>query len=175
MPARSRFHTSRTSRPNRSWAALTDVGNTVAAGSTKVLLGSLSLSNPNIDETILRTVGVLSIITDQAVADEAQQGAFGMILVTDRAIAAGAASIPGPVSDSGDDGWFVHVPFLEHFTLATAVGFQHNAARNYKFDMKGRRRAQEGQAIALMVETTAASDGILLSVLGRMLSQVFGT
>ncbi len=108
----NRHHNTRRSNPNRAWAGTVDTENAFGGGS-KILLGSFSLSNPNIDETILRTVGVLSIRSDQIAAPEEQVGAFGMIKVTDLAIAAGAASIPGPVTDIGDDGWFVHVPFAQ--------------------------------------------------------------
>ncbi len=75
--------------------------------STKILLGVFVLSNVGIGETVRRTIGNIWVVSDQAAADEVQVGAFGCIVVTDLAAAAGAASIPGPFTDANDDGWFV--------------------------------------------------------------------
>ncbi len=162
-------------RSKKAWFGSSDVGNAIAGGGTKVLLGSISLSNTNIDETLLRTVGMISVRTDQIVASEVQQGAFGMIVVTDLAVAAGAASIPGPLTDIGDDGWFVHVPFLNRFEFVTGAGFDANTAVNKEFDFKSKRRLEEGQSMAIMVETTAGSGGINFLTIFRILSMVSGT
>jgi len=160
---------------NKSWSGIADPNNAVGGPGVKVLLGSLSLSNPNIDETLLRVVGSLSVNSDQTVASERQDGAFGMILVTDLAIAAGAASIPGPLTDIGDDGWFVHVPFMNRFLFLDATGFTSQDATSIQFDFKSKRIVQEGQSIAFMVETGSASSGIQFSAIFRILSMVRGT
>ena len=56
----------RSARPNRSWDGFFNlVPQTIGAG-TKVLIGSFALNNPGIDETVLRTVGMFSIASDQA-------------------------------------------------------------------------------------------------------------
>ncbi len=55
---------------NRSWSSLVNTGTSNIATDTKVLLGSFSLSNPGIDETILRTVGSISVSSDQTAASE---------------------------------------------------------------------------------------------------------
>ena len=172
---RQRTQIIRRVRSNKGWSALVDVGNAVSAASTKVLIGSLTPSNPGIDETVLRTVGVLGLFTDQVAADEDQQGAFGMIVVSNDAIAAGAASIPGPISDAGHDGWFAHVPFLERFSVASVSGFNFDMSRTVRFDFKSKRRVETGYSIALMVESTAASEGFTIGVNGRLLSMVSGT
>ncbi len=133
------------------------------------------MSNPNIDETVLRTVGLISIQSDQAAAQEEQIGAFGMIVVNDLAVAAGAASIPGPITDRGDDGWHLYVPFAQTLSVATVVGFHGNFATQYGFDSKAKRRVEEGSQIAIMVENAHATHGLLVSFVFRMLSQVSGT
>ena len=97
-----------------SWARLvTPVYGTVAAAS-KVLIGSFTLAGVNAGVTVRRTRGEYSIISDQTGADEDQLGAWGMVVVNDIAVAAGVASLPGPVTDLDDDGWFVWEPFLQH-------------------------------------------------------------
>ena len=171
MPIRrTRQITGRVTRPNRSWAAFSGVGTSTIAASAKVLLGTFSLSNPNIDETILRTVGVLSVESDQTAATETQIGAFGMISVTDLAAAAGAASIPGPVTDAGDDGWFLYVPFAQTITVATAVGIVRST--QYTFDSKAKRRFEEGQVIAIMAENASSSHGFKIAMVLRLLSMI---
>jgi len=168
----NRFAQSR-SRPNRAWAGVSDTGNNIA-GSTKVLLGSIALSNSNIDETVLRFVGDMWVRSDQVVATEQQIGAFGMIVVSDAAVAAGAASIPGPIADIGDDGWFVFVPFVQQFVFADATGFVPNGDTRYHFDFKSKRIVQEGEKIALMFENIAGQ-GLSVSIIARLLSMVTGT
>ena len=109
MAARSRrgFVPRRAKRAAPAWGYV-EIPNTIVAAGNKTLLGTFILSNPPLGETILRTHIRLWVGSDQVAVAEFQQGAFGMMVVTDRAAAAGAASIPGPFTDGGDDGWFVH-------------------------------------------------------------------
>ncbi len=100
-------------RPNRSWAAIVDAAETTVPAASKVLLGTFTPSVDGIDEVVLRTRGVLAVRSDQTAGSELQIGAFGMIVVTDTAAAAGAASIPSPATDADDDGWFVWLPFAQ--------------------------------------------------------------
>jgi len=146
------------------------------AANTKVLLATLTLSNPGIDETVLRNVGIISIQSDQSAATEQQIGAFGMIRVTDIAAAAGVASIPGPITDATDDGWFTYVPFSQAFQFKTGVGFQGgDFAASYQFDSKAKRRVEEGSLLAMVVENAHATNGLQITVVLRTLSMVTGT
>ena len=106
--SRNTHFTQNRSRPNRAWSSHFEAATTSVGPSTKVLLGSFGLSNVNIDETALRVVGMLSVASDQTAVSEHIVGALGLIRVSDTALAAGAASIPGPITDAGDDGWFVY-------------------------------------------------------------------
>ena len=165
----------RRSPPNRAWAGVVSTGFTTVAANTKVLLGFLSLSNPNIDETVLRTVGVLGVMSDQVAATEDIIGAVGMILVSDTAFAAGVASIPGPVTDVADDGWFLYIPIVQAFGFASAVGIDGSFAIQYAFDSKVKRRVEEGQTGAIVVENSSASFGFQVAFVLRLLSMVTGT
>ncbi len=160
---------------NKSWAVVADLGNTLTAANSKQFLGSLVLSNPGIDETILRTVGIISVASDQNIADETQVGVFGMIKVSDRAAVIGATAIPGPITDGADDGWIAWVPFEELFILKTAVGFDANITHRYAFDFKTKRVNHDGEQVAMIWETGSTSDGVTLTVLMRVLSMVRGT
>ena len=55
---------------------------------------------------------MIMVGSDQVAVVEQQIGALGFIVVSDLAIAAGAASIPSPGFNGSDDGWFVWQAFL---------------------------------------------------------------
>ena len=141
-------------RQPTNWARgfSTDGAYVTVAPSTKVLLGSFSPSVAGINETVRRTRGLISIVSDQTSVIETQAGAFGMVMVTDLAIAAGAASIPGPITDASDDGWFVWQAFFQS-------GLQ-TSFNNYEFDSKAMRRMQDGYSAAIMVENANTGLGL---------------
>ena len=110
MPRRNlRFP--RQSRPNRGWAGVVSAAGVAVPAASKVLLGSFILVG-EVEETILRTVGQIGIVTDQTAASEDQLGAFGLATVSNVAFAIGITAIPGPVTEIEDDGWFVHQTIL---------------------------------------------------------------
>jgi len=169
--ARHRTVVRSTKKHNNAWGALAAGGGFVAvAASTKVLVGTVALSNPNIDETILRVVGMLAVVSDQTAAVEQQLGACGLIIVSDQAITAGAASIPGPNTDADHDGWFCHTFFVQQQEEAANLG-----SRLYDFVSKGRRIVQEGEQIAIMFENGHATHGLEFELAFRILSRVTGT
>ncbi len=161
----------RATRPNRSWAGFALVGPTSVAATSKVLVATFVLSNANIDETILRTVGTLAVFLDQVAADESQVGAMGFIVINDLAIAAGAASIPGPITDIADDGWFVYVPITQRIEVGDSTGVEPHMATQYNFDSRAKRRIEEGRGLAVMVEN-AGSTGFNVSLVFRTLSMI---
>ena len=144
----------------------------VAAG-TKVLLATFVLSNVGIGEVVRRTRGQVLVLSDQASVVEQQNGAFGMVVVTDLAAAAGAASIPGPVTDANDDGWFVWVPTLQAtgglIGGAPSVGVPQWP---HLFDSKAMRRVEEGFVIAVMFE--GLSQGSTVGFAASLLSSRIG-
>jgi len=115
----------------------------------------------------LRTRARLAVITDQTAATEEQNGAFGMIVVTDLAAAAGAASIPGPFTDGGDDGWFLHQ------SITQMNGISGSAPEIYDIDSKAMRKVEDGSVIAIMVENVSTpADGFLFTFAARLLSKL---
>ncbi len=137
-----------------TWARFVDIPIDVSV-SSKVLLATFVLSNVGIGETIRRTLGGIYVVSDQSAADEPLAGAFGMIVVSDLAGAAGAASIPGPFTDASDDGWFVWQGFSGEGKLAATP--TNPPAMDKLFDSKGMRRVSEGFLIALMVENASST------------------
>ena len=128
----------RVQRQPTSWGRFVFDFTTVAL-STKVLLGTFALNNPGIGETIRRTRGLISVASDQSGAVEGQLGAIGFVVVSDLAAAAGAASIPGPVTDAADDGWFVWEPIVQ---FSSIVGAAAGRGASYPFDSKAMRKVQ---------------------------------
>jgi len=159
---------------NRTWAGTVSPVGTSVAAATKVLVATFSLSNPGIDETVLRTRGGVSILPNTVVADAQMSGAWGMCVVTDLAVAAGAASIPGPVTNASDDVWFVWEPLLLNVEFGTTAGVR-PLDRYFPFDSKAKRIVQEGRQIAVMVENSSATTAFSFSAAFRMLSMVRGT
>ncbi len=82
---------------------------------------------------------------------------MGFVVVNDLAIAAGAASLPGPHTDSSDDGWFVWQPFMQAGT-GNSAGMK--LGERYEFDSKAMRRIEEGFSVAVMVENSHATFGL---------------
>jgi len=174
MPRRSsRGFARSSSRPNRAWSYTQETAFTNIPAATKVLIASFVPSNPGIDCTILRCIGGIAVASDQAAAVEVQSGAFGMILVTDQAAAAGVASMPGPFTDGNDDGWFCHQSFGQQGELAPDVGV---ASQWYPIDTKGKRIIDGlGVTLAVLAENAHPTHGMVMYVAIWILSQVRGT
>ncbi len=175
MAARARSHSragfagGRRRAPS-SWARFipTDGAFITVAPSTKVLLGGILLSNPGIGETVRRIRGVVSVRSDQASAVENQLGAFALVIVSDLALTAGAASIPSPVIDASDDGWFVYVPFAQASQTSGGGVVSHQ----YEFDSKAMRRVEEGFGVAIMVANASPAHALTVSFGVSLLSSL---
>ena len=150
------------------WGRL--VGNlTTISVASKALVATFVLSNPGIGETVRRTRGRFFAVSDQASVVEQITGAMGMIVVSDLAIAAGVASIPGPVTDASDDGWFVWEPFITISQVTIGVS---NAGAGtqpwFEFDSKAMRKVADGFGIAIVFESLA--QGIEVNIGASLLS-----
>ncbi len=164
---RRRFAGARRERAHTGWTRSTAVARATIAPATKVLLGSFVLGATR-DETVLRTRGLVAIASDQAVTVEDQVGAYGLVVVSDLALAAGAASIPGPVTDESDDGWFVWVPFGQQ-SQQDADGI---SSLMYPFDSKAMRRIEDGYGVAIMIENASATAGLQVLDVVSLLSKL---
>ena len=111
-------------------------------------MATLALSNPGIGETVRRARGSISV---SAIAGGDIEVAMGMVVVSDLALAAGSASIPGPITDGSDDGWFVWTPVVSDSPLSTAA-----EGHVVEFDSKAMRRIEEGFGVAVMVENQSS-------------------
>ena len=121
---------------NRSWATVQDSAFAAVPAASKILIGTFTVANPGIDLTTLRVVGSVAIASDQSAGIETQAGSFGMILVTDAAVAIGVTAMPSPHLDASDDGWFVYKSFAQQTSLAENFG---PFSYTYDFDSKAKR------------------------------------
>ncbi len=117
--------------------------------------------------TIVRTRLWLHVETDQSAASETVRGAFGVIVVSDQAVAAGAASVPGPVTNTDAD-FLVYQPFVNIFTLGDATGFVEPTGTSVMIDSKAMRKVGANEDVAYMMENAVAF-GAILTLQGRYL------
>jgi len=155
---------------NYSWTGTTTASLIVVAPLTKVFLGSFALVTP-FEETVVRARGVMFINSDQSAGVEQQLGAFGLIRVTNLAVAAGAASIPGPSTDITNDGWLLWQGIAQQGVVALA---HLGGGMLYHLDSKAQRIVREGQSIAMMVENTHATHTFTIGITFRLLSRFRG-
>ena len=158
-------------RPNRSWAGVASTAVVNIPAASKVLLGSFSPTTSG-DVTALRTVGYVSIASDNSGATEFQIGAFGMIVVSDTALALGITAIPGPITDIADDGWFTYLPFGFEELVLTQAGVRPNRMRHMPLDSRGKRIVEDGRAVAIVAENAHATHAFDLLFSVRMLSLI---
>ena len=160
----------RKARRNLEWIGTAEASvtwQTVAAGAK--LLGLIfPITSPG---TILRTRGLLQIRSDQIVATENIMGAFGMAVVSTDAADAGAASIPGPMSDPGWSGWFVFEMFSDVLKFQSGIGFQSNYPQTRMLDGKAMRKVNANDTIVVVYESGANSLGVNVLANIRMLIQ----
>jgi len=174
MANQFRNRTTRTSRPNRSWADFSTTARVSVAANSKVLLGGFTPNLATIDETVLRTVGVISVETDTIANAESQIGAWGMILVSDVAFGIGITAVPGPITDASDDGWFAYQAIAQSTGVATSVGARLNSVQ-YMLDSRAKRIVEEGQTVAVVVQNAHATHAFNITVVLRLLAQIRGT
>ncbi len=129
---------------------------TSIAASSKVLLSSLDLGTvtQNIPGTFVRTRGFISWMST-ITGSLSSIGGFGVGFVSSVALAAGIASIPGPVTDPLWEGWFVYETFGLRTEVATAVGSKLSQIRT--IDSKAMRKVDGDVSLVVVAEAASAS------------------
>ena len=143
---------------------------TVVAAATNTLLLSLTAAELLLRPfTIVRTRFLIKYSSDQLAVSETAQGALGMMVVSDQASAAGAASIPGPRTNA-DAPWFVYEGLVDPFLFASGVGFTGGGSGGYmtKVDSKSMRKVGNNEDVVVMLEQRATFGG-QVAIEGRLL------
>ena len=108
------------------------------------------------NETVRRIIVDYLYVSDQTAATEAPQGAMGICVVSDAAVTAGAASLPGPITDLDDDLWLFWTSMHAITTVgATALNVQNLTNPLVHVESRAMRRVVEGQQLAIMGENNA--------------------
>ncbi len=143
------------------WLADTDpTGFTLLAAGTAVLQNSLNAAALSLRPfTVVRSRGLLSIISDQQTASEEPLGAVGGIVVTDQASAAGVASVPTPSSESSSD-WFFYEYFCSTAVLLSSVGWVEPTVMNVPIDSKAMRKVDLGEDLIMVLENGNGTHGL---------------
>ncbi len=154
-------------------AAQTEISTTIqtimALGITSALDGS----------TIARIRGrYLAYLTSATAANNGYTGAFGIGVFTTAAFDAGAASVPGPVTEASWEGWLYWQPI--HLLTASVVDggaasdrdqiTGRTAVLDLVFDTKARRHFGSDKTVAAVVEVTEQGTAVMRHALqSRML------
>ena len=154
------------SKRGNVWIGIT-IESTVG-GAAKTLLASLNAAALLLRPfTVVRTRGILSIRSDQVAVTETARGALGLIVASDEAIAAGAASVPGTVSNPTAP-WFVYEPWVHTILFATAAAFNSPASTSVVVDSKAMRKVGQNEDVGFTMEL-ATAPGAIIVFQGRML------
>ncbi len=152
------------------WLEIGPTDTNLAAASTAALFTGFSAALLALRPfTIVRVRGYWHIATDQEAVDELQQCAIGFAVVSDQALAIGVTAVPTAFTDIGSDLWFLHQILTSRYQFISNTGSPGVISTGQDLDSKAMRKVEEGQDVALTVETSSASAGLLVSKAGRML------
>ncbi len=153
MAHRNFSRTVRGPRRQTEWLGSAIQGYTAIAAGAKQLNSSFAfIATPEAPVTITRTVGSIKFGLASNAGDADLIGAMGICVVSDLALAAGAASIPGPITDAAWDGWLMHVFFSFQLEFNDSTGVFIKSQR-VDFDSRGMRKVPDpAYSLAIMVE-----------------------
>jgi len=144
-----------------------NLGTDVLVGSACALLGSLNAAAlALLPFTVVRTRLECRYSTDQSSASETPHGAFGLIVVSDKAAALGITAVPCPITNANDD-FFVWQAMQSKFEFTTGTGYR-DIGERYTIDSKAMRKMDTGDDIGIVFEQSA-SVGAEIITTGRIL------
>ncbi len=117
--------------------------------------------------TIVRTHLLIGWSSDQTAASETPAGVIGGMVVSDKAAAAGIASVPSPITEASED-WFFYQPVMHDFVFISGVGTNSDGNNQYMVDSKAMRKVGIAEDLAIVVQETGVF-GATVSIIGRML------
>jgi len=150
------------------WASIAVIEATLGGSPTAVLAASLNAAALLLRPfTVVRTRGIMHVISDQAASTETYGVAMGLAVVSDQASAVGVTAVPTPITDRDSDLFFVYEEIISRFEFKTGVGFEASTGTLMAWDSKAMRRVNGDQDIVLTVENEI--NGAIINVAGRML------
>ncbi len=157
-------------RRETRWLDGIPVALTLGAASTAAITHTLTAVELALRPfTVMRTRGFWQIESDQNIATEPAQIAWGFAVVSDQAVGIGVTAVPTPFTDMESDLWFSYELLFNSFVFINGSGFQENAGLTGELDSKAMRKVEDGQDIVSVIETSAISQGAIVRVGFRML------
>ena len=151
------------------WIEIAPTNTNLPAASTAVLFNGLAAAQlTQRPFTVVRTRIGMHIASDQVGASESYQAALGLAVVSDQALAIGVTAVPTPFTDIGSDLWFFWAASAGRFAFINGTGTQQLGLYSNE-DSKAMRKVEEGQDLAVTVETSAVSLGADIQKFGRLL------
>ena len=138
-----------------------------AALSATVLLGAQQLAIPA--ATLVRTRGSLLVrVIAAGDVDDVLGGAFGLIVASNQAFAAGVASLPSPVTEIEND-WVVWVPVTLNADLGSTNPLEPAAFQRVEFDSRGMRKMKLGESLVGVFEMfqSGGTTGTIIDVVSQ--------
>jgi hypothetical protein len=122
-------------------------------------------------ETIIRSLGLFTVQSDQTAGDEEPFGAVGVAIVSDQAVAIGVTAIPTPYTDATSDLWLLHQFWAAPLAQDSAAAFG-DISRQYELHSKAMRKLSPDETVVLVVENGSASAGVLFNLDMRILAKL---
>ena len=153
--ARRRQVVTRGARRQTTWVGPADQGFLTVGTSASVIIGSFDASASGLaSPTVVRTRGTVSVAPAASPAADLEiVGAYGLVIVTDAAFAAGQASIPHVFNDAGWDGWFVWGSFSLNVEFLDASGTR-LLQLDQVVDSKAMRKMTDDETLVLMAASS---------------------
>ncbi len=152
-----RRHRSNSVRRQTTWVGPADQAYVSVADGTKVLLASFDPATSGLPKpTLIRARGGLSVVPGNFTADLAIIWAFGIAIVSDQALAAGIASIPGPFTNADWDGWQTWMSGSSRFEFITGAGVELQS-ETVQIDSKGMRKITDNETLVLVAESQSGA------------------
>ncbi len=153
-------------RRQTRWIGMTPTFTTLGAATPVLFAGFDAASLALRPFTIVRLRGWFSAVSDQTIANERYNVAFGLAVVSEQALAIGVTAVPTPEADRESDLWFLYEELGGGIQAVTSTGLS-EAHLSMKLDSRAMRKVEDGQDIATVFETTFA--GCIAYKGGRML------
>ena len=151
------------------WIGVGGTATNLSAASTAAFINSGSAGLLALRPfTMVRTRGYLHCRSDQNAANESFGVSLGYAVVSDQASAIGVTAVPVPDTDIDSDLWFVYQTLLGFTQFATAAGFR-DYGIGVEYDSKAMRKMEDGQDLAVVIQTPSIVLGTTVQHIGRVL------
>ena len=142
-------------KANFQWTAVPDVANTTWAQTASGTVSFFTLTVFTDPGTIRRII-VDAFVAGATAADAVRiSGRVGIILATDRVVAAGAAAVPAPIT-SGESDWLWNRGYALHQEVLATEGSIYIPLHLHD-DVRGMRKFKENDQLIFCLENAAGA------------------